>query len=378
MNQKNIEKICHKYNVNPQQIDTKALWDNTLTKKENYKKLRQEIRKHSNNKVKTSEYYKEIDKYQQQQQEHNKETIQKEKQELQEKQRKAIKKIARNKNTNIAKHYKELRELIKTTSNKHSNALIVKSKAGLGKTYQTLQTLQEQNKTLNDDYIYINTYATPLEFYRTLYRNKDKLIILDDIEGVLKNKRTIGMLKSALWSTSGEREIQYRSSKLPSDLPDRFNFDGQVIILCNELKLSGEDIEALKNRCLYHELNFSHKEKLEIMSKLGNKDLGKNLNKKEKQEILKYIEKVITPAHRFNLRNYMKSLEIYKHNPSYWKPLVKEQLEYEKKEELETLLEIMDKGYSTTKEEIKEFQEKTGKSRRTYYNYKKKLLDRKT
>jgi len=373
LNEQAIEKLLEKREIDKEEVDYRSIWDNSLTQKENFNLLREHLNKNFPNSKPDEEI--DLSEYIGQKQEHNKEMVEKEKEELQREQRQSIKQIAENENTDIQQHYKFHNNYVEMVADGDANAYICKSNAGLGKTYQTLNKLQKKGLEINQHYKLINTYSTPLEFYRTLYRNKDKVLVLDDIEGVLSSKEAVSMLKSALWSTTGNREIQYRSTKLPSDLPDKFEFKGGVIMLVNELNMKGENMEALKNRCLYHELNFSHKEKFELMSKIANKDLDKDLDKQEKHEVLEYLQELVNESHRLNIRNLMKSLDIYRTRDS-WKELVKNQLEYDKDSDLEVLKEITEQGYDKVKKQVKEFRKETGKSRKTFYRYKKKLRNR--
>ena len=68
-------------------------------------------------------------------------------------------------------------------------ALIIKDKrGGIGKTYEILECLKEHKLKQNKDFVYVNGQITPLALFKTLSRYQSKIIVMDDIEGVLSNK----------------------------------------------------------------------------------------------------------------------------------------------------------------------------------------------
>ena len=76
------------------------------------------------------------------------------------------------------------------------NLLILKGLPGTGKTYSTLKYVKEHNI----NYEYVNNYATPLAFYKLLYENRNKdIIIFDDMQSAGDPK-----IKSMFKSVCGE------------------------------------------------------------------------------------------------------------------------------------------------------------------------------
>ena len=95
---------------------------------------------------------------------------------------------------------------------KYAPACIIISEGGLGKSYLVRKKLENQCK--QDDYIIHSGHITPLALYIMLYKNHDKIIVLDDVEELLKNDNAVGILKAGLWDVMGDgkREITWAST----------------------------------------------------------------------------------------------------------------------------------------------------------------------
>ena len=98
----------------------------------------------------------------------------------------------------------------------YTNAAIIESVGGLGKTYLTLtdlerikMDLEKEGKTLNIEYN--STYSTPLALFIYLYEHNDEntIIVIDDCEGIFSNPVSISIMKSATWTINGTRNINY-------------------------------------------------------------------------------------------------------------------------------------------------------------------------
>jgi predicted AAA+ superfamily ATPase len=77
--------------------------------------------------------------------------------------------------------YELLNQSLKAVSKGTINLLILKGLAGIGKTYATLKYVKEND--INHEYI--NNYATPLAFYKLIYENRNKkVIIFDDVQSI--------------------------------------------------------------------------------------------------------------------------------------------------------------------------------------------------
>jgi len=263
------------------------------------------------------------------------------------------------------KKYENIKEYIKIITNPKSriNCLILKSEQGLGKTTIVKNILKELKK----DILYINSYSTALSFYKLVYHNRFKHIVLDDVYGLYSDEKGIAIIR-ALTNTEKVRYIKYESTSDKLDVPSSFIFEGSVIILTN--KITPEMDNSLLGRAIYREIKFSLSEKLEFMEKIAK--FHYNLKENELKEIMDFIrENVDETTKNFTFRSVLKIIEFYKNNKDNWKKLGLEELE---KDDMLVLVKELIETYYTAERQVEEFVKLTGKSRRTFFRLKKKLV----
>lgn len=268
--------------------------------------------------------------------------------------------LIENPKLNLYKHY------IKMLLEKHINSLICISKTGFGKTFTTINIL----KKLNQQYIYKSGYITGLSFYQFLYENKDKLIILDDLTNdIFKDKKMIALLKAALYETDKKRILSYDTTSKSITVPNKFNFTGRIIILCNETynKTEDENFKALISRSIFYRLDYSYAEILEICSKIITLN---NLSRVQENIVYKIIKNQINEASEFNFRSLEKLISMVKYNPLKAEELFKHSFE---QDDILVLVSQLSKLDIPVRNQAIMFREQTGFSTRKYYRLKQKL-----
>jgi len=281
---------------------------------------------------------------------------------LESEQRKEIEEIKNTTTTHINKHFAPIQELIKTMiSSKEIHSLLLLGEPGLGKSFQAIYTLTQQNKRLNEDYIIISSYITPLQLYEMMYEHRDKIIIFDDVFKLMDNPICKGILMSALWSVTPTRIIQYYTSSDKRTAPDKFEFSGKVVFITNELP---SNIVALKSRCLWYEIRLSFKERIKICYEMCKK-------RGIPQMIMEWIEQMFDESYDLNLRTPIKVHQIHQSNPSNWEKIAATQFEADP--EIKIMNTLLKSG-KPVKDQIREFQAETGRSRRHYFYLKKRLM----
>lgn len=266
----------------------------------------------------------------------------------------------------LREKFLELDNLIEVLAKSSISGLIVVSNGGYGKSYKVLKKLGEMKR----DWSYFSVFSTPLELYHTLYENNGKIIVLDDVEGLLNNEKIMSILKSALWGATGTRILNYKSTSDLLKAPKQFEFTGKLIILTNKI---GNDInlKALVSRVLFCDLKFTYDEILTLMNEIAEKDY-EGISLIERKEVLHYIkENSSICTTDFNLRVLIKAFEVRKAMPSKWKEIVKNMLQEDESMRIVREINLSHKG--SVKEQIEEFSRRTGLGRRTYFTYKKRL-----
>lgn len=288
---------------------------------------------------------------------------------LKEKKKETLEFVKNSTNPKIDKMYAILTDYVNIISEGMLSSLVLIGEAGLGKTLNTLRTLSK-NKT---DFTYVCGNCTPLELYHILYKNKDKVIVLDDVLNIIRNKQSVALLFSAMWSGSGnsnDRIVEWRSTTGALDAPKQFNFNGRIIILLNEVQTNNTDIKTLLSRCLHYNLKFTYKETIRLMREIA-KLPHKKLNLRKRNNIVDFIEKNTNPTTKdFNLRLQKKFEQIYIYNYRKWKRLSLNLITNDKTKEI--VLDLLNSDLPT-EERIKKFTELTTKRRSTYYSIVKQL-----
>ena len=354
-----LKKFVEKQGIATDLIDFEALVDETLTYQENKERIIEEVKK-----LKPEYVNSEIDleAMEIQFREHYRKV-------LMEEFNHDIEQIKQRKTPELDKYFGVVKELVKIVVNGNATGLIVYGEAGLGKTYTILQTLAECGKKLGEDYIYISTHITPLELVNLLYKYQDRIIVLDDVEKLLLDEKTIGILKSALWSSVGKRIITYYSTSEKLEAPEEFEFRGKVILLLNKIpKRNKEIVESLLSRVLTYKLDFSYEERLKIMY-----EMAKIL--KIPLEVVDFLKSKFTPALKnFNFRTLIQLniIKQYYNENENWKNVAEKLLEQNIDKRMKVVWELMNSNLSV-KEQVERFREMTGMSRRTYFRIKARI-----
>ena len=253
--------------------------------------------------------------------------------------------------TNITNEkYVLLKESLKAIKNEDLNILTLTGSSGSGKTFTTLKHLKE--KEMN--YVYINSYATPLSFYELLYENRKKgVIVFDDLMGV-SNPLVLSMLKAACWISNQKRIVSYHSTSDKMDklkLPSSFEFKANVILIFNKL-IPG--YEPITNRGIKIDFNFDFKQKMEIFKEIKE-------DAKIEEEVLNYVKINCNDAtSNLSIRTLVILSKLTRSKQDF-KLFAREIL---KQDEGKRLLIEMD---------CKEWVTSTGMSRRTYFRHKHKF-----
>jgi len=244
--------------------------------------------------------------------------------------------------------------------------LVLLGEGGVGKTCMTIQSIKSNLKP--GAWEYQNGYTTPLALYEFLYKGRDKdVLILDDIEGVFNNQVSLSILKAALWDVDGQRIVHYNSSSKHLEAPRAFVIRAKVIILCNSIpKAKDLSMRAMLSRTISYEFNLSYKQKLKICEQFINND--DDTTNDQKNEVIQLLKSHTNRATKdFNFRTMRKAIAFVKNNPDSAEELFKATT---KEDELKAAyFQTLDS--KTVKEQVKKFQDLTGKSRRTFFNIKK-------
>jgi hypothetical protein len=250
--------------------------------------------------------------------------------------------------------YKELQDYIGGFAKNKIGFLIIEGAGGTGKTWAVTQSIGKKA-------VILSGHSTILQLYLDLYKNRNKLIVLDDIDLLLRSVVGISVLKQ-LAETKKQKKISYHTTSailIKNKVPQEFTTTGNIILLCNDVRdlEFNQDLVALFSRGVYLLFSPSPKEVFDNISTFG-KD----------QEILLFIKRVLSFVKEINLRHFVVAQQVKDSNLD-WKRFLSAELEIP--EDVSVVLSIPENlSYA---ERVKIFTEKTKKSESTYANIVRKI-----
>jgi len=213
-------------------------------------------------------------------------------------------------------------------------SVVVCGPGGLGKSHTVTESLEKSGLSdvslveeydagdridSKNSYRVIKGYSTPKGLYRTLYDNRNGVIVFDDCDSVLKDPVSLNLLKGALDSYS-RRIISWRSEIRDDELPQSFEFKGRVIFISN---LGSDKIDqAIISRSMSVDLSMTKEQKIERMQYLlEQKSFMPEYAKSFKQDALDLINSVRDSVKELSLRTLIQVTKIRKSAGANWKDL---------------------------------------------------------
>jgi len=269
----------------------------------------------------------------------------------------------------LVKTYSELAFFVNMFKNGNSDLLIIESKGGLGKSRFIESVMSEE------PYLRILSHITPMQFFILGYKYKDLPIIVDDVDGLLNSDQTVSLLKMFCETTENKEVAWLTTHNLLNKLniPQRYETKSKVCILTNDFQELTKKISALKDRGWHIEFKPSDSE---ILNKI--KDIiplvERKISYEEKLEVFNLIKQYSNFC-EFSLRTFVKGVHLFnecKDKEISWKTILLNDLKINPKL---ILLNNLLGTYKVDKERIEQW-EKEGYSQRSYFDYKRLLVQK--
>lgn len=158
-------------------------------------------------------------------------------------------------------------------------------------------TLSESRKY----YSVIKGFSTAKGLYEILYHNRNRTVVFDDCDSILKDPVALNLLKGALDSYD-RRVISWRSKGFIDDgLPTSFEFTGGVIFISN--KSMQQIDQAVRTRAICIDLSMNLEQKLERMEAIVEAgEFLPNYDDKIKKTALAFLKEHAHTAGEISLR----------------------------------------------------------------------------
>lgn len=184
---------------------------------------------------------------------------------------------------------------------------IVTGEGGLGKSHTIMGALEKRGWIEGTQYVVVKGYATPKALYGTLWEHRDKTIIFDDCDSVLKDAVSLNLLKGALDSYDKRTISWLQKGFIDDKLPNSFEFQGNIIFISN---MSSDKLDqAVKSRSITIDLSMTLKDKIERMNYIL-PSVMPSYPMDLKQTALDFMAQHADIAKEFNMRTLQKIIKI--------------------------------------------------------------------
>ena len=218
-------------------------------------------------------------------------------------------------------------------------SMIVSGPPGVGKSHNVEKVLSVHD-TIADiagdpgmrQYEIVKGTMSALHLYLKLYTYKDpkNIVVFDDCDSVLLDDESLGLLKTALDSTSRRTISWHKASRILQEagIPNSFDFMGGCIFITNlkfdnvRSKKLRDHLAALESRSHYLDLTIDtdHEKILRIKQIVGDGMLHKyRLGEDVESEIIEFISNNKHRMRELSLRMVIKAAELVKSFGTSWK-----------------------------------------------------------
>jgi len=362
---KNIEKYASKFGVEPDTIDIAAHWDSSLSESEAMRIVKEEILQYA-----PADSAAQVEKQMEEEESRRYKQIQHEKKMIDENREQAFETIKNSKSPLLDTYYKELRTFVRATvTGSKVHSLFVIGEAGLGKSFQIIQELLIEG----EEFEVIQGNITPLALFNKLCAHPNKTFLLDDTLSMVQNKQSLSLLFAAMWSAQGRRKIEWNSTSQKVNQTEAL-FDGKIILVLNSVPRENVEIQTLMSRCLSYTIRFNYQQKMEIIYELVKVISKTEEETKKNMKIADWLRENSNESTRdLDLRTFFKIKQLSETTED-WKQFALKMDGMQSNEAIAEMKRVYESG-QMSKEQVKEWCERTGLKQRQFYNYRKRYLE---
>ena len=241
----------------------------------------------------------------------------------------------------VNERFQFLEDYVDMVADRDMKSVIVVGEGGLGKSYTVMRRLSkkglselsvhaegyEVGATLDQSksrttYVVVKGYSTPKGLFRTLYENRNRLIVFDDCDSVLDNDTSANLLKAALDSYD-KRIVTWNAESFgESELPKSFEFTGAIIFISN--MAMHKVPQAVISRSAPADVSMTRAEVIERMRQIvRSPEFMDEVDLSLKLEAVDFIGRHIQNPQikTFNLRTLIKVITNRRCKPERWERL---------------------------------------------------------
>ena len=269
----------------------------------------------------------------------------------------------------IIKTYSELAFFVNMFKNGNADLLVLESQGGRGKSRLV------ENIMAEEPYLKILSHISPMQMFILGYKYIDLPVVIDDCDALLRSEDNISLLKM-FCETTPSKEIAWLTTHSllnQQGIPQRYETKSRVCILTNNFKELTEKVSALKDRGWHIVFEPTDEELLKKIKEIIS-GVATDMSYEQKLEVYNLI-KQYSKFCDFSLRTFIKGVQICKEVQNKeidWKTILLNDLQVNPKL---VLLNTLIETYKEDNKIIEEW-EKQGNSKRSYYDYRKLMINK--
>jgi hypothetical protein len=264
----------------------------------------------------------------------------------------------------IAERFDIMDEMIQSAADGEVRGVVVTGPPGVGKSHGVAKALRNSielpqleailswdsesgqpkpvvDKKRNEEDIeqrfkFVSGHCTPLKLFEILYEGKEPnmVTVFDDCDGVLRNEDSLNLFKVALNTVAEKRIMTWNSTRERADVPNRFEFQGSIVVITNinfenPEKASpalAEHLKAIMDRVYYIDLAITNvREKyLHIEGVCKDHDLLKNmgLGPVQIEEVMGFFKANLEYFREVSIRTVQKIGKLCLKHENWWRMAV--------------------------------------------------------
>jgi hypothetical protein len=261
--------------------------------------------------------------------------------------------------------YSEFSRIVHNWAN-NDNAnlnLIVIGAAGIGKTESALQAV----KSVMKPYLYLKGDASRYGVYVQLYNHIDQLVLLDDLDELIRDSGTTGLLKMLLETRPIKTIQRTTANSLKNEMegegvPSSFETKSRACLLVNEISQVSKNFGACLDRATIIYFAPNAKEVTRYVKTWF--DMAHH------KDVFDFVAERLPLAVEPSCRYFYKAVT-WKESGIDWKSMIERQMTPNDSRVVVYRELQQDKTYKTDKARIEEWCKRTGYNRGTYFAIKK-------
>ena len=201
---------------------------------------------------------------------------------------------------NLRKKTQVIRDLVGGVVRRRHTGLFIGGRGGIGKSH----ILESELERLDEPYKLWNSTMTARCLFDRFAAYPDAVHLLEDVETLTRDRRALGLLRSALWGTRRGRDgrMERLITWNVKGISDDAILTGGVIMTSNRRLADLPELDALKTRISWLNLDVSDPEIVALMRSLAANGWPEGNVELEADQCQEVVEFVVAEAARTNRR----------------------------------------------------------------------------